>query len=288
MRKCFWTRATTIPDVDNCQRVRCRVIHGDLNIAAQTQRVERDVNYRDCLITTEHLLVWMDRLCVGTGRLTLPNAEVARMSGTRLGFELEEEFDLEGLRSIHHQLVEVSRVCLMKDWHHSQAVTRLYEGLVVLSWLHGKRFLIGAVDCQTGFQAEAELMRAVLERRGAMHPHYRVEADSRAQDRDQSHEPRSGSHFYTQAEREAGERGELHGLRVAPALTAFIKRLGAQCIGAPALHPSFPRYVLPMLASLQALPESTLKSFDPTLVASTLGATDRSASTTNQHRRIAS
>jgi hypothetical protein len=273
--KFFWKRAHSKLDINDCQRVRFHVIHRELEIAVRNPRAARDVDQADCLPTTEHLLVYADELCVGTGRLMLPNHEVAQLCGTRIGFELEGSFDLGRLLPIQDQLVEVSRVAVMKDWYHSGAAACLFEGMAAVSWLHGKRYLLGEVDCQTGILAEAQLMCAKIEQLGAMHPSYRVRAGWREPGHDETRDPRVGSGFYSPTELAAAERGELGRLRLPRALSVFIKRLGAQCIaGEPALHPTFPRYVLPMLASLEALPVATIKTFDPSIVASTLGAQD--------------
>jgi hypothetical protein len=271
--------------------VRWQVIHGELNIAVRGPRATRDVNQADCLPTTEHLLVYADELCVGTGRLMFPNPEVAQLCGTRIGFELESSFDLEQLLPIQDQLVEVSRVAVMKDWYNSGAAACLFEGIAAISWLQGKRYLLGEVDCQTGILAEAQLMQAKLERLGVMHPSYRVRAGWREPAHDETRDPPTGSGFYSAAQRDAGQRGQLAELPLPRALGVFIKRLGARCIAdEPALHPTFPRYVLPMLASLDALPVATVKTFDRSVVASTLGTlrTHHTASKRHQSGRIAS
>lgn len=286
--KLFWKRAHSKLDIDDCQRVRWQVLHRELNIAVPAPLAARDVNPADCLPTTEHLLVYADELCVGTGRLMFPNPEVARLCGTRMGFELESSFDLEGILTIQAQLVEVSRVAVMKDWYNSGAAACLFEGIAAVSWLRGKRYLLGEVDCQTGSWAEARLMQAKLQQLGVMHPSYRVRAGWREPGHDEAREPAPGSGFYGPAQLAAGLRGQLVDLPLPRALSVFIKRLGARCIAdEPALHPTFPRYVLPMLASLEALPVATIKTFDQSVVASTLG-TQHTDSKLHKPGRIAS
>jgi len=252
--------AKTQHDVDRAQRVRFQSIARDLKIAvALDPRVGREISSVDNLETTYHLLLCRGQELIGTARLALPNREIAAVTGCPFGFELEEEFDLSSLSAIP-RLAEVARVCILAPWRSTNAVLRLYEGLYCLSRELGVTHWIGGVDCQTSRADEAELMRSVLEHRNLIDPRFCVEAHSSpAENTD------SGA-FYSDHERaRAKERPDK--LRIASTLVTFTRRLGARCIGLAARHPAFPRCVMPMLAALDELPESTLAKFDLSMLA---------------------
>jgi len=78
-------------------------------------------------------------------------------------------------------------------------------------------------------------------------------------------EDTTGAPFYSDRERERAKTG-LGEIRISGTVNAFARRLGARCIGRPVRHPSFPRFVLPMLVALDELPRSTLMKFDLSLL----------------------
>jgi hypothetical protein len=247
--------AKTQHDVDSAQRVRFQSIAMDLKISVATDpRVGREISSVDNLETTYHLLLCCGQEPIGTARLALPNREIAAVTGCSFGFELEEEFDLHGLSAIP-RLAEVARVCVLGPWKRTTAVLRLYEGLYCLSRELNVSHWIGGVDCQTSHADEAELMRSVLEHRNLIDPRFCVEAHSPPAENIDS------CAFYSDHER-ARAKERPGKLRIASTLATFTRRLGARCIGRPARHPAFPRYVMPMLAALDELPESTLAKFD--------------------------
>jgi L-ornithine Nalpha-acyltransferase len=247
--------AKTQNDVDHAQRLRFQSIAADLRIAVATDpRVGREISSVDNLETTYHLLLCCGRDLVGTARLALPNREIASVTGQPFGFELEEEFDLSSLSAIP-RLAEVARVCILRAWRSTSAVLRLYEGLYCLSRELGVTHWIGGVDCQTSRADEAELMRSVLEHRNLIDPRFCVEAHPSPA------ENLGSGAFYSDHERAHAKERPVS-LRIASTLTTFTRRLGARCIGRPARHPAFPRCVMPMLAALDELPESTLAKFD--------------------------
>jgi L-ornithine Nalpha-acyltransferase len=289
MSKIHWEPARTLPDLDQAQRLRFHCISAELGIrVANDPHVERDVSSTDCLRTTEHVLVYEDQLCVGTARVAFPNPDVARASGTRLGLELEDAgIDLAALAEISGQVAEISRLCVLRQWHGTAAVARLYEGLYVLSRQRGARFWVGGVDCKTSLLKEAELMHSVLTLRGSVSTRYQLTSLSEGAVGPRRRSACATSRFYSPQQRQLGKRGELDSLPIAGALVAFTKRLGATCIGRPVAHPTFPRYVLPMLVDLDQLPDATLRMFDRAQLAPLQTAS--SASTDGlQARRLAS
>lgn len=264
MSEFYWRPARTLRDLDEAQRLRFHCISVELGIRFESDRhVERDVSRIDCLNTTEHVLVYQGQRCVATARVALPNRDLARARRTRLGLELEDAgIDLGALRDVSSQIAEISGLFVLRQWHGTAAAARLYEGLYVLTRQLGARYWLGGVDCQTSCLHEAELMRLILSRRGRVSTRYRVESVSGAYSDSGDRCASPTSIFYTPKQLQLAEQGQPEGLPIAGALTAFTKRLGATCIGRPALHPRFPRYVLPMLVDLRELPPATLRMFD--------------------------
>lgn len=290
MSRVYWKPARTLPHLDEAQRVRFHCISAELGVrVANYPRVERDISATDCLSTTEHVLVYDDQRCVGTARVAFPNPDVARGSGTRLGLELEDAgIDLAGLREISPQMAEISRLCVLRQWHGTAAVVRLYEGLYALSRQRGVRFWVGGVDCKTSDLKEAELMRSVLALHGNVSTRYQLPSTPQSAHESRNRSASSTSRFYTAKQLALAEQGEADKLPIAGALVAFTKRLGATCIGAPVLHPTFPRYVLPMLVDLDTLPEATMRLFDRAQLASLPTASNPAIRRRPNARRIAS
>jgi|SoiMethySBSTD1v2_1073268.scaffolds.fasta_scaffold14972_8 GNAT acetyltransferase-like protein len=264
--------ARTQHDVDAAQRLRFRSLAGELKIGiASDPRVGREISSFDNLETTHHLLLYCDLSLIGTARLALPNREVASANGTLLGFELEQEFALTGLFSIREGLAEVARVCILESWRSTTAVLRLYEGLYCLSRELGVTHWIGGVDCQTSRRDDAELMHSALADRELVDPRIEVFARPHAHIVPGPSAATSVFHsgFYSDGER-ASAGGRLSELRLASTLLTFTRRLGARCIGHPARHPAFPRFVMPMLVALDQIPQPTLAKFDLSLLAPSL------------------
>jgi hypothetical protein len=259
--------ARTQADVDAAQRVRYRCIANELNIAVELDgRVGREISAVDNLETTHHLLLHCGQHLIGTARLALPNRDVAEASGTHLGFELEHEFELGELSMIRHGLAEVARLCILEPWRRTAAALRLYEGLYCLSRELGVTHWIGAVDCQTSRTEEARAMRVCLENENLAH--YKYGVTLRQSRRSDGACPESCASV--EPNRAANASGRSASRPLASTLATFTRRLGARCLGAPSRHPCFPRYVMPMLVTLDELPRATLSLFDLSLLAPTL------------------
>jgi L-ornithine Nalpha-acyltransferase len=289
MSKLYWKPVRTVSELDHAQRLRFRCLSDELGISVVNDpHVERDVCSTDCLSSTEHVLVYDDQRCVATARITLPNPDIASASGTHLGLELEEAgIDLAPLHELSTQLAEISRLCVLREWHGTAAAARLYEGLYVLTRQRGVRYWLGGVDCRTSLLEEAELMRSVLARRGHLSTQYQLSAKPEAPNHSRRG-VRSASPFYTPKQLALAEQGHTEALPIAGALAAFTKRLAAHCIGRPVLHQTFPRYVLPMLVDLEQLPRATWRMFDGAQLAALPTAKNVAPSHLFDARRIAS
>jgi hypothetical protein len=104
---------------------------------------------------------------------------------------------------------------------------------------------------------DALTMFAILRQRGLMHPGFAVKP--RAQQN--GHEAGPAQAFYSDSQRELAKQGRLSELPLAPALESFTERLNARCLGLPALHGAFPRWVIPMVVDVNHLPDRLLAIF---------------------------
>jgi L-ornithine Nalpha-acyltransferase len=285
MSDMYWKVARTQQDIDEVQRVRWQCLMEERAIGAPASgAIRRDIGCIDNLSTVWHLLVYSGSKAVGTARVARPNAELAALTGTRYGLELEQQLDLGRLGDVAGELAEVSRLCMSRA-SGVRGALRLYEGLYVVSRQLGVRHWIGGVDCQTPHRDEAELMRAALERRGWMSQRSLLSArcprsPSAASRATVGNGATEASRFFSPAELDAARRGELDTLRLASTLESSARRLGARCVGAPISHPVFPRFVMPMMADLEELPADTLATFDRSLLAPALNSSTPAAATT--------
>jgi L-ornithine Nalpha-acyltransferase len=244
-----WKVVRTIGDLNQAQRLRYEGYERDLGISiAVDPRVERDVSSHDTLDTAIHVLVYQGLEPIGTARLALADADVARASRTDLGFELEREFELSQFAAMRSCVAEVARVCVVRRFHGTRAVPCLYEALFALSREHGIRYWVGGVDCQTSCAEEATRIHADLAQQGLVSSSLRVKA--------------RGHHTGSKVQ----EGGQTSRRALPSSIAAFVRSLGAKCLGAPGVHPAFPRYVLPMFVDLDALPAATLAHFDCSLL----------------------
>jgi pyrroloquinoline quinone (PQQ) biosynthesis protein C len=257
MSELYWRVAETKHQLDEAQRLRWTCIRDELKIAARVEAgLRRDVSRLDGLPSVHHIVVYDGREAVGTARLVQADSDVARESGSHYGFELEERVDLTTLGIASSELAEVSGLCVQKV-RAPRAAARLYEGLYAHSRSLGIRFWIGGVDCGTDDAGDALRLSTELERRGLVSPDWHVGAE-----RPVPHDDVGVDTSAARARAACGERLAAALPALPHALDAFVRRLNARAIGAPVRHPRFERYVLPMLADLDALPECTLALFD--------------------------
>jgi pyrroloquinoline quinone (PQQ) biosynthesis protein C len=250
MAEMYWKVAETKRQVDEAQRVRWTCIRDELGIVARGQSgLRRDVSVLDGLPNVHHILVYHGREAVGTARLMQANADVARADGSHYGFEIEAHVDLRRLGLRRSELGEVSGLCVLSS-HAPRAAARLYEGLYAQSRSLGLEYWIGGVDSGTDDAEGAARLYRELERCGLVSTDWHIRAERII--RSDGAEPRASD-----CHAAGGDLGTLP-----HALGAFVRRLNARAIGAPVSHPRFRRHVVPMLAVLDAIPDSTLALFD--------------------------
>lgn len=262
-RSAFWFCFARSPaELAACQRLRFAGFREELGIpGAESALVPLDVSPFDALPTTHHVLVYAGERLAATARFALGDAGARRL-GKPVGVELEGEFVVPAFADLPEKVAEIGRVCVLRRWHGTWAAVRLYEALVSRSHELGIRYWYGGVDLQTDDGRDAELQFRALEAQGLVSKTFEATALPQPKKRAPIRQ-----RFYTDEERGEARRGELAGLRLAPAVREFVVSLGARALGRPALHPAYPRWVVPMVVDVEALPERTLALLDRSLVA---------------------
>ncbi|WP_437982327.1 GNAT family N-acetyltransferase [Sorangium sp. So ce117] len=189
----------------------------------------------------------MKAICIGAGRLVLPNPGVVRASGWEHGLPLEAKvrIDLSALGP-PGTIAEVGRLCVLERWRaRTAALPELCIAMCSESRRHGVTHWISAANLECDAEDEARLIHEVITRRGLMRsdiPVHRRAADG------PSSPPRF--HFYTDEERRRASAGDLSGLRLPRAVSSDAK-LGARYIGEPIWDEHFGMFAQPLIAAVQ-------------------------------------
>jgi hypothetical protein len=194
---------------------------------------------------------------VATARLLLPNTEVARSTHGHLGIDLEQKFDLSGVRAPSMRLAESTRFCVVKDYRRSDVLVRLQSCLYQESRRRGVTHWIASANTETDSAEDAALLYQVADHKGLVHPRWRVRARERSQPPAVPRAP-----LYTPAERERARLGWFDSLRLPRTLGLFAHKMGARFLGEPLYDAHFRRYSMPLIAALDDVPASTLALFD--------------------------
>ncbi|MEQ4618691.1 MAG: GNAT family N-acyltransferase [Corticimicrobacter sp.] len=145
-------------EVEQAQRLRFRVYSEELGVRFPDGHRGIDVDYFDQWC--EHLLVReVDTgRVVGTYRILTP--EKAREAGR---YYSESEFDLAGLSSIRHELVEFGRSCTDPEYRNGGVIMQLWSGLTKFLYLRGYRYAFGcaSVSLRDDGVTAAEVWRTV-------------------------------------------------------------------------------------------------------------------------------
>jgi hypothetical protein len=250
--------ASTQRQIDDALRVRWAVFGEELRlIGGPGPAAPREVNCFDTLETTLHIVVYAGTRPVATARLLLPNTEVARSTHGHLGIDLEQKFDLSGVRAPSMRLAESTRFCVVKDYRRSDVLVRLQSCLYQESRRRGVTHWIASANTETDSAEDAALLYQVADHKGLVHPRWRVRARERSQPPAVPRAP-----LYTPAERERARLGWFDSLRLPRTLGLFAHKMGARFLGEPLYDAHFRRYSMPLIAALDDVPASTLALFD--------------------------
>ena len=250
--------AATQRQLDDALRIRWEVFGQELGLLDGVHmKVPREVNGFDTLETTVHLVVYADDVPVATSRMLLPNAEVARRAGGRLGLELEQKVDLAGVDGACGLFAETTRYCVLKAWRTPETLLRLQAGLYQESRRRGVTHWIAAANTETDSAEDVRILYQVAHHQGLLSERWRV--CPRASPASPA-EP--CARLYTPEERERARQGRLDGLRLPRVLALFARKMGARFIAEPLYDAGFRRFSLPLVAALDEIPARTLSLFD--------------------------
>ncbi|WP_434382879.1 GNAT family N-acetyltransferase [Melittangium boletus] len=250
--------AATQRQLDDALRVRWKVFGEELELLGRTTHgVPRENNGFDTLATTAHVIVYAEDVPVATARLLLPNPEVARATGHRLGIDLESKVDLTDLAGPGLVFAETTRFCILKDWRHSAVLMRLHAGLYQESRLRGVTHWIASANTETDSAEDARLLHQVAAHQGLLSTRWRARSLVSPPSPEVPTAP-----LYTPEERVRAHQGHWEGLRLPRVLSLFSGKLGARFIAEPLYDAGFRRFSLPLVAALDATPASTRALFD--------------------------
>lgn len=260
--------ANTQRQLDDALRIRWAVFGAELGLLSSTAATTlREVNCFDTLETTVHLVVYADDMPVATSRLLLPNPEVARAMRGCLGIDLERRLELSSVAGPGLVFAESTRLCVLKEWRHSEALLWLQAGIYAESRRRGVTHWIASANMETDCAEDARFIYQVVEHQGLMSQRWRARAHAPPVPPASSSAP----HF-TPEERALARQGRFEGLKLPRVLALLARRMGARFIAEPLYDSGFNRFSLPLVAALDEVPASTLALFDALSRRSSRGA----------------
>lgn len=257
MTSMFYRVATTQRQLDDALRIRWSVFGAELGLLGNAQPpAPREVNCFDTLDTTVHLVVYAGDEPVATSRLLLPNREVARATGGRLGVDLERRLDLSALDGPGLVFAETTRLCILKSWRNSEAILWLQAGLYHESHRRGVTHWIASANMETDAAEDAGLVSQMVLQRGLRSAHWHAQARG-----PQSPPSIASAPLYSDEERASARQGRLEGLRLPRILSFLARKMGARFMAEPLYDAGFRRFSLPLVAALDEVPPRTRAHF---------------------------
>lgn len=251
--------ASSQKELDDALRVRDQVFRQEMNLLRRDPfRIAREPNAFDTLETTIHVVAYSGPTPVGTVRLLLPNPEVARDNGTALGIDLERKLALSGVWRAGMLVAEATRLCVRREWRHSDAVLRMTCALYRESRAWGVTHWVGCTNVETDSAEDAAIAYQVARRRGLVSSTLRAAARAQV-----TRSAPMSAPLYTPTERARAGRGEYDGLHLPDTLSFLVRKLGARFIGEPVFDAEFRMYAIPLVIDLDAIPVRTAAHFAP-------------------------
>lgn len=237
--------AETRKEIDDATRVRHEVFAQELeNLDPVRHAVPREVDAYDPLLTTIHLVAYVDGKAVGAARIITPNAEIARATGTLFGFEIESKFDLTNLALQNLQLAETMRYCVVARARRLPVAAALLREGVRVSRDLGITHWIGSSTIETSVPEVAARVESEGASLGIVHRDIRIT-------------PRKAACPVRAPQNARFEASECCLSRIRPSnfnfprvLSMYSQRLGARIIGPPLYDARFRGYSIPILIAV--------------------------------------
>lgn len=237
--------ATKCEELDDAARIRYDVLAKEQQLLDTVRHVvPREVDALDTLPTTKHFLAYVDESAVGTGRMVLPNAEVAQATGTLFGFDIESKFVLENLVRPGMRLAETMRYCVLPDARRLPVAAALVQEGLRFSRAHGITHWVGSATMETRDPDEAARIAALMDEMGFV-------------DREVLIAPRQTVCPTAWPRTAAFESASCSLPMVSPSntniprvLAMYLRRLRARIIGPPMFDTRFRGYSIPILIAV--------------------------------------
>lgn len=183
---------------------------------------------------------------VATGRLILPNTDLARTHGWQHGLPLEEKIHIDMSRTAAPDAVgEVGRLCVEKGWRSTPALLELCYALCVESLAHGVKYWISAANMECDSVDEALILYRALDREGLV----RRDIDAIVRVRREREGLSRFTFFKSDEERQRAASGS--GKVRLPKAVAADAMLGARYVGEPLWDDHFGVYSMPLVAEVE-------------------------------------
>ena len=234
---------TDINEVREAQQLRFRVFNLELGRGLQAS-YEKNVDFDDFDPYCEHVIVRdaKSKEVVGTYRLLLGSRARAN-----IGFYSEREFDLQNIRNLDGEVLELGRSCARKDFRDRALIPLMWETIAQYVKSHQVRYLFGCGSLYTMEAKEVSACFSFLKRNYYAPEEFRVH-------------PLTACECPDVNDNLAPADEQAIFLKL-PSLIKSYLRLGAMVCGAPALDREFGTADFFMLLDIHKLSREYLNRF---------------------------
>ncbi len=218
----FEVKITKDPgEIEAAQRLRFHVFNLEMEKGLQAS-YQRGLDVDEFDAHCDHLIVrdLQTNEIVGTYRLLL-----GKQARKTIGFYSEHEFDLDRIKRLDGELLEMGRTCAHKDFRDRALIPLMWETIANYSRRHGVRYIFGCGSLYTTEVYEVSRYFAMLRKKYYAPEPFRVH-------------PVPAKHFAgVKPDLEAKDAPEL--FQRLPSLIKGYLRIGAWVCGPPALDKEF-------------------------------------------------
>ena len=234
---------TDYPEVQEAQRLRFQVFNLELNKGLRTS-YEQSLDVDDFDPYCEHIIVRdiKSKEVVGTYRLLL-GSRVRK----HIGFYSEREFNLERIKKLNGEVLELGRSCARKDFRDKALITLMWETIAQYVKKHEVQYLFGCGSLYTTDAEEVSECFSMLRQKYYASKEFRVS-------------PLAECQFVGVSDNVAADDEQAVFLKL-PSLIKSYLRLGAIVCGPPALDREFGTADFFMLLDIHKLSREYLNRF---------------------------
>jgi predicted GNAT family N-acyltransferase len=232
--------AETRREIDGALRLRWAVFGEELGLLG-ARPAQREVDEYDLLETTVHIVAYAEGEAVATGRVLLPNAEVAYARGWGVGIDLERRFDLGPLAGSAISLAEATRLCVLRPFRRGRVIVALLAAMIQEGRRRGVTHCVTAANTQTDVADDALVIEQVAAQRGLVSLRHRLSPRARPAPPAAPRAP-----LYDAEARLRAAAGDAAGLSLPRPLEVFAG-VGLRIAGPAIYDMRFQRFAVPMV-----------------------------------------